>query len=254
MGGDLPQSSAVEWIANMRDTLALVWEVAVVKEQRAKDKMALRSEQKAKSRHFTKGDQVLVRVVDPGGKLGDRWDGPYEVESKVADVTYKIAVPHRRKKCMTAHVNRLKPWNAPDASILSVVVADEEVEVEKRKDPDWRTLLEPQQCADVEQILLDFRDQTDGSLGEAIGLSHDVNTDGHDPCWTPPHRLAPAWREPLKDEVKPLLEKGIIRPSNSPWSSPIVPIRKPDGSLRLCIDYRNLNKITTPGPLPNPQN
>ena len=253
MGGDLPQSSAVEWIANMRDTLALVWEVAVVKEQRAKDKMALRSEQKAKSRHFTKGDQVLVRVVDPGGKLGDRWDGPYEVESKVADVTYKIAVPHRRKKCMTAHVNRLKPWNAPDASILSVVVADEEVEVEKRKDPDWRTLLEPQQCADVEQILLDFRDQTDGSLGEAIGLSHDVNTDGHDPCWTPPHRLAPAWREPLKDEVKPLLEKGIIRPSNSPWSSPIVPIRKPDGSLRLCIDYRNLNKITTPDPFPIPR-
>ena len=109
LGGDLLQSSAVEWIDLLR---ALVWEVAVEKEKRAKDNMALRSKQNAKRRHFSKGDQVLVRIIDPGGKLGDRWDGRYEVESKVADVIYRLAVSHRRNKCMTAHINRLKPWNA----------------------------------------------------------------------------------------------------------------------------------------------
>ena len=93
MRDGLPQSSAVEWIDSMRGTLALIWEVAVAKEQQAKDKMATRSERKAKSRHFSKGDHVLVRVVEPGGKLGDRWDGPYEVEGKVADVTYKLSSP-----------------------------------------------------------------------------------------------------------------------------------------------------------------
>ena len=96
MGGDLPQSSTVQWIDQLREKLALVWEVAVGKEERAKDQMALRSERHSKIRQFSKGDQVLVRVIDPGGKLGDRWDGPYEVETKVADVTYRLAVPHRR--------------------------------------------------------------------------------------------------------------------------------------------------------------
>lgn len=51
--------------------------------------------------------------------LGGNWgtDG-MEVESKIADVTYRLAVPHRQKKCMTAHINRLKAWNAPDAGLL----------------------------------------------------------------------------------------------------------------------------------------
>ena len=254
MGGDLPQSSTVQWIDQLREKLALVWEVAVGKEERAKDQMALRSERHSKIRQFSKGDQVLVRVIDPGGKLGDRWDGPYEVETKVADVTYRLAVPHRRKKCMTAHVNRLKAWNAPDASVLRVVVADEEPEmVDKTESNNWRSLLEPHQLADIEQILADYKPQTDGSFGEAVGLVHEISTEGHDPSWTPPHRIAPAWRAPLKDEVRAWLEQGIIKPSNSPWSSPVVPVRKPDGSLRLCIDYRALNKITTPDPYPIPR-
>ena len=254
MGGDLPQSSTVQWIDQLREKLALVWEVAVGKEERAKDQMALRSERHSKIRQFSKGDQVLVRVIDPGGKLGDRWDGPYEVETKVADVTYRLAVPHRRKKCMTAHVNRLKAWNAPDASVLRVVVADEEPEmVDKTESNNWRSLLEPHQLADIEQILADYKPQTDGSFGEAVGLVHEISTEGHDPSRTPPHRIAPAWRAPLKDEVRAWLEQGIIKPSNSPWSSPVVPVRKPDGSLRLCIDYRALNKITTPDPYPIPR-
>lgn len=153
---------------------------------------------------------------------------------------------------MTAHINRLKAWNAPDASILRVVVADEEQEPEI-VEPDWRSLLEPQQLADIDQILVDYKAQTDGSFGEAVRLVHGIATEGHDPSWTPPHRIAPAWKEPLKEEVRSWLEKGIIKPSNSPWSSPVVPVRKPDGSLRLCIDYRALNKITTPDPYPIPR-
>ena len=60
-------------IGMLREKLALVWEVAVDKEAKAKDKMVRRAEPHVKERHFSPGDQVLVRVVDPGGKLGDRW-------------------------------------------------------------------------------------------------------------------------------------------------------------------------------------
>ncbi len=48
----------------------------------------------------------------------------------------------------------------------------------------------------------------------------------------------------VKAEVNQLLKLGIIIPSHSPWSSPIVPILKKDGSIRLCIDYRKVNNIT----------
>ena len=118
---DLPQTNAVEWNENLREKLALVCEVAE-KECNAKEKMVKRNEPQVKERHFSHGDQVLVRIVDPGGKLGDRWDGPYEIRKKIGEVAYQLAV-HNKK--MTAHVNRLKMGNAPDASVLRVIVADE---------------------------------------------------------------------------------------------------------------------------------
>ena len=76
--------------------------------------MVEQTDRTAKVRNFSPGDQVLVRVVDSGGKLGDKWEGPFEIVGKVAEVTYRVSVPHRRGKSMVAHINRLKAWNAPD--------------------------------------------------------------------------------------------------------------------------------------------
>ena len=60
----------------------------------------------------------------------------------------------------------------------------------------------------------------------------------------PPSRMAPAELKELKDQLKDLLDKGFIRPSISPWGTPILFIHKKDGSLRMCIDCRQLNKVT----------
>ncbi|WMV58542.1 hypothetical protein MTR67_051927 [Solanum verrucosum] len=54
--------------------------------------------------------------------------------------------------------------------------------------------------------------------------------------------MAPAEFKELKDQLKDLLDKGFIRPSISPWGAPVLFVRKKDGSLCMCIDYRQLNK------------
>ncbi|XP_070013170.1 uncharacterized protein [Nicotiana sylvestris] len=58
----------------------------------------------------------------------------------------------------------------------------------------------------------------------------------------PPYRMAPAKLKELKEQSNDLLEKGFIRPSTSPWGALVLFVWKKDGSLRMCIDYRQLNK------------
>ncbi|KAL5822824.1 hypothetical protein ACOSQ4_020724 [Xanthoceras sorbifolium] len=68
-----------------------------------------------------------------------------------------------------------------------------------------------------------------------------------------PYRMAPAELKELKIQLQELLDKGFIRPSVSPWGAPVLFVKKKDGSLRLCIDYRQLNKLTVKNKYPLPR-
>ncbi|GJV93893.1 putative reverse transcriptase domain-containing protein [Tanacetum coccineum] len=67
---------------------------------------------------------------------------------------------------------------------------------------------------------------------------------GATPIAKNPYRLAPSEMKELMSQFQELLEKGFIRPSSSPWGAPILFVKKKDGSMRMCIDYRELNKVT----------
>ena len=69
----------------------------------------------------------------------------------------------------------------------------------------------------------------------------------------PPYRMAPAELKELKAQLEEFLSKGFIRPSTSPWGAPVLFIKKKDGSLRLCIDYRQLNRATIRNQYPLPR-
>ncbi|KAD5317282.1 hypothetical protein E3N88_17228 [Mikania micrantha] len=76
---------------------------------------------------------------------------------------------------------------------------------------------------------------------------------GTAPIAKSPYRLAPTEMKELKKQLHELLEKGFIRPSSSPWGAPILFVKKKDGSMRMCIDYRELNKVTIKNKYPLPR-
>nr|GEY14380.1 reverse transcriptase domain-containing protein [Tanacetum cinerariifolium] len=67
---------------------------------------------------------------------------------------------------------------------------------------------------------------------------------GAAPIARAPYRLAPAEMQELSTQLQELSDKGFIRPSSSPWGAPVLFVKKKDGSFRMCIDYRKLNKLT----------
>ena len=67
-----------------------------------------------------------------------------------------------------------------------------------------------------------------------------------------PYRMALAELKELKVQLQELVEKGFIRPSVSPWGAPVLFVKKKDGTFRLCINYRQLNKVTVRNKYPLP--
>ncbi|GJW13864.1 putative reverse transcriptase domain-containing protein [Tanacetum coccineum] len=76
---------------------------------------------------------------------------------------------------------------------------------------------------------------------------------GAAPVARAPYRLAPSEMKELSKQLQELLEKGFIRPSSSPWGAPVLFVKKKDGSFRICIDYRELNKLTIKNRYPLPR-
>ncbi|GKD45042.1 putative reverse transcriptase domain-containing protein [Tanacetum coccineum] len=85
-------------------------------------------------------------------------------------------------------------------------------------------------------------------------MSTNVNEPTFD-SWSdaPPYRLAPSEMQELSKQLQELQDKGFIRPSHSPWGAPVLFVKKKDGSFRMCIDYRELNKFTIKNCYPLPR-
>nr|GEX54587.1 putative reverse transcriptase domain-containing protein [Tanacetum cinerariifolium] len=75
---------------------------------------------------------------------------------------------------------------------------------------------------------------------------------GAAPVARAPYRLAPSEMKQLAKQLQELSDKGFIRPSSSPWGAPVLFVKKKDGSFRMCIDYRELNKLTIKNHYPLP--
>jgi len=97
-----------------------------------------------------------------------------------------------------------------------------------------------------EYLSMESVDQPPSDVEMTISLLHSQ------PISFRPRRLSYADKEKLRDILDKLLSEGVIRPSESPYASSIVLLRKKNGELRLCVDYRELNKITVRDNYPTP--
>ena len=94
---------------------------------------------------------------------------------------------------------------------------------------------------------------SDDDLGHTTTVTHTIPTINEEPVKQTYRRIPPSQFDEVREHVRKLLEKGIIRESTSPYASPIVLVRKADGSLRLCVDYRKLNTKTRKDAYPLPR-
>lgn len=114
----------------------------------------------------------------------------------------------------------------------------------------------PDQIKEFAHLFADSQDANQlpphrGSLDHAINLQHE-NGKPMSPPWGPLYNMTREELLVLRKTITDLLSKGWIRPSNSAAAAPVLFARKPNGGLRLCVDYRGLNSITVPDRYPLP--
>ena len=115
--------------------------------------------------------------------------------------------------------------------------------------------LTDQEKGQIHALLTEFTDvfaTVGGPLGHTDIIKHTIRTNGA-PIRQPPRRLPQSLKPVVTTEVSKMLDQGVVRHSNSPWSSPIVMVQKKDGTWRFCVDYRKVNSMTQRDAYPLPR-
>ncbi len=169
-----------------------------------------------------------------------KWHGPYEVVERVGPVNYKIRQLGCCRIHQIYHVNLLKKWYEPERCLIlsSQVLSHGPVEVE------MGAQMTPTQKQDLRELVSQHSEVFSLLPGRTIVVHHDIVTEPGRKVRLMPYHIPEAQPEAICEELRKMLDLNIIEESNSAWSSPIVLVPKPDGSLRFCNNFRKLNEIS----------
>ena len=237
--------NASEWVLSLCERLNLVRDLASLSGRKAKDKRLVQMNVGAKTRTFSVGDLVMYRTPGLNSKMHDSWEGPYQVQEVCGLVNYKIGKTDKKTGGKFVHVNLLKKFHkVHDVCRLDVVMSDE-CEGNRNK---LSGVCEEFNQEELDSVLHDFRYVFSDEPGLCTECVMDINTGSALPISRPPYSIPVDIREKVRKEIEGMEKAGYIERSMSPWASGVVPVRKPDGNVRVCIDYRNLNEVTIPDP------
>ncbi len=116
--------------------------------------------------------------------------------------------------------------------------------------------ISPEESAKVKELLVEHNETTfhdpEKPLTRTDTIEHKIPTSGR-PVGIPPRRVAPGRRKIVEEEILKMEKEGTITKSSDPWCSRIVLVRKKDGTISFCVDYRKLNDVTHKDAYPLPR-
>ena len=177
-------------------------------------------------------------------KLREAWSGPWEIVERLNRVNYRIRLADGTGRPKVVYINTLKTCVEREEPVRRLtVVADD-----GGGTPKANVRLKMKHAEYVEEDVRKLRDEFCVVLvdtpGNTESCSISVEVGDVTPINQAPYRVPERLKDGVRSEMEKLVEAGIIYPSNSPWASPIVPVVKPDGTVRLCVD----NAVTQQDP------
>ncbi|KAL0149631.1 hypothetical protein M9458_055158 [Cirrhinus mrigala] len=232
-----PHRTVIEHVRQMRERIDRV--MPLVREHLCKAQQAQQRHynRAAQPREFQPGDRVMVLVPSSACKFLASWQGPYTVLEKLGPVTYRVRQPGKRQTEQLYHINLLKKWVGTRDQLAALSLTDPVV-------VDVNPHLSAAQKTELQHLVSQFRDVFSSQPGQTNVVQHDIRIPPGVIVRQRPYRVPEARRQAIEEEVQQMLKLGVIEPSRSPWSSPIVMVPKPDGTLHFCNDFRRLNEVS----------
>ena len=239
-----------EWLLQDADRVEMARDKAsatLIENSRARAKAY---NKRAKDREFAVGDSVWVRRPGLDHKLKESWVGPGTILKINSPVSFRVQTPERT--LATVSVQQLKLAHNPDV-VKKITTVVEDTTTDHITDSFATAAIENQVLTDQQQQQLHQVLQAHESiLTKEPGLTHlvkfDIDTGDAEPIHQRPYSTPIALKASVDVEIDWLLAKMFIVPSSSPWASPMVTVRKADGSARLCVDFRRINSLTRQQP------
>ena len=214
--------------------------------QRKKDR-----DKYSKQRTIDPGTQVLYRTPGMNAKLTDAWEGPYEIEKQLGPVTYSMIVNGDKKKRI-AHVNTLKEYNERKIKKVTTILEEDKSDDDITGTNDKLKIIHQNMEADRKADIESLQQQFSETLREEPGVTElaifTINTGDARPIAQRLYMTAEKLKKGVEEELSWLLQRGFIEESCGEWASPIVTVKKPNGKIRICVDFRKVNEVTTPIP------
>ena len=153
----------------------------------------------------------------------------------------------------------IKPDSVQSGVVQRVTVDEEDADRRKQKlhklIPKPETL-DPDESEKLLSFLADHHEAfclDDKERGETDLIQFQIDTGDATPKKQAPRRMPFAVRQEVARQLQEMQDSGVVQPSSSPWASPVVMVRKKDGTHRFCVDYRDLNAVTKADTFPLPR-